>query len=610
MGRIRKDTETTRTPTRVGRLGGLAAALGIGAAVTTGISCGAASADTTGQSGASAGTSASSTTQSSDKAPTTSGAPQSSASEADDRGTPGPPATSNADDSRLSSSDEKAADDEERVGAGAPDRASTEPEKDENPRETSPAARQSNTRQPGRDDSSVGANPGKPISHDVEPPSANSVTTDGAGTGPHESTDIAEDVVAEATPARPSASSSTVTVVVDDTVAVASAPTAAATAIPFSTTGSVSADTGISVVTLQHSADPEPSSPASAPAVWTIAAAARRELSSMEPTVDSTVVQSAMTQLTTEPQTFTGQPSLLASVESTVLRVITTFTNPIGLDLATLAQPIASDRPPFWTTLGLRVERDEFDGMPVWTLTPPSPSGKYVAAIHGGAYVVEPTVIHWLDYAAVARSTGATVVVPIYTLAPESTASVEVPRMADFLTALIDRHGAQSVSVYADSAGGGLALAAAQELVRRGSATPASMVLLSPWLDVSMTNPAINAMADPLLYPPALKRQGALWAGDLALTDPMVSPVYGSLDGLPPVFVYSGNLDSLSPDVLVLQEKALATPGSQFTFVLRDGQIHDWALPLLPDGLSVRRQILHQLTGTSGWPLAGLLPLL
>ena len=233
-----------------------------------------------------------------------------------------------------------------------------------------------------------------------------------------------------------------------------------------------------------------------------------------------------------------------------------------------------------------------------------------MAAIHGGAYVIQPTVIHWLDYAAVARSTGATVVVPIYTLAPQSTASVEVPRMADFLTSLIDQHGAESVTVYADSAGGGLALAAAQELVRRGSATPASMVLLSPWLDVSMTNPAIASVRDPILSAAALKRQGAMWAGDLDPTDPMVSPVYGSLEGLPPVYVYSGSLDSLSPDVLVLQDKALATPGSQFTFILRNGQIHDWALPLLPEGLSVRRQILGELTGSSGWAVAGFLPLL
>ena len=51
-----------------------------------------------------------------------------------------------------------------------------------------------------------------------------------------------------------------------------------------------------------------------------------------------------------------------------------------------------------------------------------------------------------------------------------------------------------------------------------------------------------------------------LWAGDLDLTDPLVSPLYGLLAGLPPTAVYFGNLNVLSPDVLVLQDNVLATP--------------------------------------------------
>lgn len=60
--------------------------------------------------------------------------------------------------------------------------------------------------------------------------------------------------------------------------------------------------------------------------------------------------------------------------------------------------------------------------------------------------------------------------------------------------------------------------------------------------------------------------------------------------------------------IKVLQDKALATPGSQITFILRNGQVHDWALPLLPEGLSVRSEILSRLTGDDGAPWAGRLP--
>ena len=81
-------------------------------------------------------------------------------------------------------------------------------------------------------------------------------------------------------------------------------------------------------------------------------------------------------------------------------------------------------------------------------------SGKDVVAVHGGAFVVHPNIFNWLDYAAMARNTGATVIVPIYPLVPQGTAGTVVPAMADLISSQIDQHGAENVSVYGDSAGG------------------------------------------------------------------------------------------------------------------------------------------------------------
>jgi triacylglycerol lipase len=101
------------------------------------------------------------------------------------------------------------------------------------------------------------------------------------------------------------------------------------------------------------------------------------------------------------------------------------------------------------------------------------------------------------------------------------------------------------------------------------------MVLLSPTLDLTFSNPAIQFIDDPVLTATTL-RKAQLWAGDLDLSDPLVSPLYGSLAGLPPTTIYFGNLDLLSPDVLVLQDNALATPDADFTFILRKGEVHIW----------------------------------
>src|SRR4029077_18258900 len=173
---------------------------------------------------------------------------------------------------------------------------------------------------------------------------------------------------------------------------------------------------------------------------------------------------------------------------------------------------------------------------------------------------------HWFYYAAIVRDTGATVIVPLYPLVPEGgTAGSVVPAMAALISAKIDQHGAENVSVYGDSAGGTIALAAVQELVRRGDPVPSHMVLSSPALDATLSNPAIQFVDDPVLSSvvlPDLHNYSQLWAGGLDLTDPLVSPTYGSLAGLPPTAIYAGSRDIVGPDVLVLQDKALATPGA------------------------------------------------
>ena len=172
-----------------------------------------------------------------------------------------------------------------------------------------------------------------------------------------------------------------------------------------------------------------------------------------------------------------------------VFRVLHAVGDFLGVDLRIpVLRLLSSDSPPWFSTLGLNVQRSEFEGMPVWTLqSRGSTSEETVVAIHGGAFILQPTIFHWFDYAAMARNTGATVIVPIYPLVPQGgTAATVVPAMADLISAQIDQHGAENVSVYGDSAGGTIALAAVQELVRRGDPVPSHMVLISPALDLTL----------------------------------------------------------------------------------------------------------------------------
>lgn len=249
------------------------------------------------------------------------------------------------------------------------------------------------------------------------------------------------------------------------------------------------------------------------------------------------------------------------------------------------------------------MRRGEFEGIPTFTIQSRSParpnepnSRDVIVAIPGGAYVVRPTVMHWAIYSLMARRTGATVVVPVYPLATESgTAGSVVPKIANLICDQIASHPNGRVGVYGDSAGGGLALSAIQYLVADNKPVPASLVLVSPFLDVTMSNPAIASIDDPVLNAAALRESGLKWAGRLDPKDPLVSPLYGSLERLPPTYVYSGSLDVLYPDVLVLQEHA-RQQGAPVTLDLRKGRIHNWAmLPVTLDGRAVLPGILAQL---------------
>lgn len=237
-------------------------------------------------------------------------------------------------------------------------------------------------------------------------------------------------------------------------------------------------------------------------------------------------------------------------------------------------------------------------GWPVWTLTPARRTArprKVVVAVHGGAYTTEIVQLQWSFYASLVREVGVEVVVPVYPLAPHGAAATVVPLVADLIATLVRDRGQDNVAVEGDSAGAGLAMAAVQELVRRGHDVPARMVLISPWLDLAVSDPRSRQVDDPLLAVDNLVESARLWAGALDLDDPRVSPLNGDLEGLPPTAVYAGSLDILFGDALRLRERA-RRDDAPFAFDLRAGLLHAWAgFTFLPEAQSVRSRLLRQL---------------
>jgi acetyl esterase/lipase len=259
------------------------------------------------------------------------------------------------------------------------------------------------------------------------------------------------------------------------------------------------------------------------------------------------------------------------------------------------AQPAAYD-PPRRMPSGVTVTPGRSPlGWPVHEVTP---TGREPAAVvlllHGGAYFRELKAQHWRFAGYLAREVGARVVVPVYPLAPAATAATVVPGVLALTTALLGSGSTQPVFLVGDSAGAGMALAVAQQLheLPGEGAGPAGLVLISPWVDVTCSDPRMAAVAerDPWLQAPGLRAAGEAYRGDLPTDHPWVSPITGPLADLPDLLVLSGTDDILTVDAERLVE-AVTTAGGRAELVREPGQIHDYALHPTPEGRAARRRI-------------------
>ena len=217
-----------------------------------------------------------------------------------------------------------------------------------------------------------------------------------------------------------------------------------------------------------------------------------------------------------------------------------------------------------------------------------------VVYLHGGAYTNEVVDQQWAFVAALAARTGVEVHVPIYGLAPHHTASEAVDLVAEVVHGLVAQ--GRSVVLLGDSAGGGLALVAAQQAAPAVRQRVAGLLLIAPWIDLTMANPAVDAVepTDPWLTRAGLHPIARSCAGDLALDDPVVSPLFGDLTGLPPVEGWVGTRDITAPDCRELERRM--PDGAAFALHVEDGAIHDYPLLPTPEGRAASREIGERVT--------------
>lgn len=250
-------------------------------------------------------------------------------------------------------------------------------------------------------------------------------------------------------------------------------------------------------------------------------------------------------------------------------------------------------RPPRLMETMFAISSRETEGRAVWTLAPKQARNEYhVLFLHGGAYVVNMTPAHWFFVGALVDKLKCTVVVPDYPLTPDHDVEDVFDMMVPVYRELADRVGMSRLTLMGDSAGGGMALALCQLLYENKSTQPSQLFLLSPWLDVHMDNPEIKDLdaKDPVLNIRGLIDSGKAYAGERDRSDYLVSPIYGSLEGLPPVHCYVGTHEIMLPDARRFRDKANEF-GLECHYHEIEGLIHDGMLFPTPEGKICREMI-------------------
>ena len=178
------------------------------------------------------------------------------------------------------------------------------------------------------------------------------------------------------------------------------------------------------------------------------------------------------------------------------------------------------------------VDQSIIDGFKIVTVRSKNPTAKHILFLHGGAYFAEAVKGHRQLIENLVLLHNFKVSFFDYPLSPENNATITTRFIEKAFNKMADEFPTDEFLLFGDSAGGGLALALLQLLRdNHNLQIPLKTVLVSPWLDISMSNSEISDYTDKdvLLNVAGLKKCGEVYAQDLDLKDSRVSPIYGNL---------------------------------------------------------------------------------
>lgn len=234
-------------------------------------------------------------------------------------------------------------------------------------------------------------------------------------------------------------------------------------------------------------------------------------------------------------------------------------------------------------------------GRTIWELKKKnSTPQRYIFFLHGGGFVANITKYDWFFLNRIVQHSGLGIVIPDYPLVPAGNYKNVFDMVVPAYEELLQHAGRENVVLMGFSAGGGITFSLAQYARNNQLAQPSQIILLSPMLDATMQNPEIPAIDkyDPYIDIKGFSNAISMYAANTSISDYMISPIYGALEGLAPIHLFAGTHEVVLPDarrlIALAKEKNIAINYYEY-----NEMYHAWIFLNMPEATDVFNKLMH-----------------
>ena len=229
--------------------------------------------------------------------------------------------------------------------------------------------------------------------------------------------------------------------------------------------------------------------------------------------------------------------------------------------------------------IGTKLNKVNIESVPAEWVKCNKISSKYVFMfIHGGGYYRGSAEASRALAARISSASHVTCLSIDYRLAPENTypAALE-DTYSVYMWLLKNGFASENIIVGGVSAGGGLTLALLLKLKELDNPIPAAAVTMSPWTDMTQSGLSMktNANLDPVISKSYLDRMATLYLKETNPITPFASPLFGNLEGLPPILIQVGSAETMLEDSRRFAEKAKKAK-VEVSLEIWDDMFHGW----------------------------------